>query len=125
MKKVKSVVMLIMMMLILFTVACPIYVQASDDFKPDDFDPSKHQIEQDDVSKIVDLANPIIGTIKVVGIIISVVMLGILGIKYMTGSVQEKAEYKKTMIPYLIGAILVVAITQLLGVIIEIVTNIK
>lgn len=43
----------------------------------------------------------IIGTI---GSIISVVVLVALGIKYMMGSTEEKAEYKKTLLPYVIGA---------------------
>ena len=29
-----------------------------------------------------------------------------LGIKYMMGSASEKAEYKKTMIPYVVGVVL-------------------
>ena len=45
--------------------------------------------------------------ITTVGIIVAVVVLLILGIKYMMGSASEKAEYKKTMIPYLVGAILI------------------
>ena len=52
------------------------------------------------------VANSIVGIIKVVGIILSVGCLMVLGIKYMMGSAEEKAEYKKTFIPYLIGAIL-------------------
>ena len=46
---------------------------------------------------------------QIIGIVVSVLVLVILGIKYMIGSAQEKAEYKKTMIPYVIGAILVFA----------------
>lgn len=52
------------------------------------------------------LGNNVIGVIKVVGIILSVGCLMVLGIKFMMGSAEEKAEYKKTFIPYLIGAIL-------------------
>ena len=33
----------------------------------------------------------------------------VLGIKYMMGSAEEKAEYKKTFIPYIIGAVLLFA----------------
>ena len=55
----------------------------------------------------VNVGNSVIGIIQVVGIIISVVCLMVLGIKYMMGSASEKAEYKKTMIPYLVGAILI------------------
>ena len=39
--------------------------------------------------------------------LISVIMVAVLGIKYMMGSAEEKAEYKKSFIPLLVGAILV------------------
>ncbi len=47
----------------------------------------------------------IFSAIYSVGVAISVIVLAILGIKYMLGSASEKAEYKKRMMPYLIGAI--------------------
>lgn len=53
---------------------------------------------------IKDLGNKVIGILQTLGIVLSVVILIILGIKYMMGSAEEKAEYKKTMIPYLVGA---------------------
>lgn len=55
----------------------------------------------------------ILGIVQIVGTIASIVTLIILGIKYMTGSVEEKAEYKKTLMPYLIGAIFVLAATNI------------
>lgn len=51
------------------------------------------------------LGGIITGALKIVGIITSVLILVILGIKYMTGTIQEKAEYKKSMIPYILGAV--------------------
>ncbi len=48
--------------------------------------------------------NKIITMLSAIGMVISVVALIILGIKYMMGSVEEKAAYKKTLLPYLIGA---------------------
>ena len=51
----------------------------------------------------------IVGTLQAIGIVISVAILVVLGIKYMMGSAEEKAEYKKTMIPYLVGAVLIFA----------------
>ncbi len=61
----------------------------------------------DDDSQIGNMGNTIIQWISTLGIIVAVVVLLILGIKYMVGSASEKAEYKKTMIPYLIGAVLI------------------
>lgn len=53
---------------------------------------------------ITDLGKKIIGVLQTVGIVLSVVILVVLGLKYMMGSAEEKADYKKTMIPYLVGA---------------------
>ncbi len=59
-----------------------------------------------DITKV---GNKIMGILQVVGVLIAVIILMVLGIKYMMGSAEEKAEYKKTMIPYIVGAILIFA----------------
>ena len=61
--------------------------------------------------------NKILGAIKVIGAFLSVIMLMVIGIKYMLGSVEEKAEYKKTAILYILGAILLFATPQLVDLI--------
>lgn len=118
--KIRRIITIIMLISMLTFMITPI-VKAT--INPDDYKPNNPSAG--DVTEIVNIANPIIGTLKVIGIVVAVITLAVLGIKYMTGSVSEKAEYKKTMIPYLIGAILVVAITQILGVIIEVVIKVK
>lgn len=57
--------------------------------------------------QVTNIGNQIIGIITTVGVVVAVVVLLILGIKYMMGSASEKAEYKKTMIPYIVGAALI------------------
>lgn len=57
------------------------------------------------MSEFDDIGSIIFGAIQGLGIGISVIVLLIIGIKYMMGSVEEKAEYKKSMIPYIIGVI--------------------
>ena len=49
----------------------------------------------------------ILGIIKNVGVVLSVVSLILLGIKYMLGSIEEKAAYKESFKPYIIGTFLV------------------
>ena len=41
----------------------------------------------------------------------------------MIASIEDKANYKETMIPYLIGAIMIFAIPQIVGIIYDIVTG--
>lgn len=49
----------------------------------------------------------VMGLVQGVGIGVAVIILVVLGIKYMVGSSEERAEYKKTFIPYIVGAVLV------------------
>jgi len=74
-------------------------------------------LKPDDVTQFDTIGKKIIGGLKAIGTIIAVAILIVLGIKYMMGSAEEKAEYKKTMIPYLIGAILIFAAPYIAGVI--------
>ncbi len=47
--------------------------------------------------------------LQALGVVLSVVILIVIGIKYMMGSAEEKSEYKKTLLPYIIGAALIFA----------------
>lgn len=69
------------------------------------------------------IGNTIFGIVKVVGIISSVAALMLLGIKYMLGSVEEKAEYKKTFVVYITGAVLVFGVSIFAETIYSIVEN--
>lgn len=66
----------------------------------------------------------ILGVVQVVGSLMSIICLIVLGIKYMLGSVEEKAQYKKTLWPYLLGAIMVFGISNILNIIYIVGTNI-
>lgn len=74
-------------------------------------------------TKIDNFGQGIIKVITTVGSICSVVVLIMLGIKYMMGSVEEKAEYKKTLLPYVIGASMVFAASSLVSIIYNIAIN--
>ena len=119
MKKIKIITISILLAIVLLIVISPI---VSATITPGDYAPT---LDSSGVGKIAGIANPIIGTIQTIGIVVAAITIIVLGIKYMAGSIDEKAEYKKTMIPYLIGAVLVVAITQIVGVIAKLVDNIN
>ena len=76
-------------------------------------------------TEIANVGKSIVGILQTVGIILSVIVLIILGIKYMMGSAEEKADYKKSMIPYLVGAILIFAASALAQVVYQFVTGIS
>ena len=50
-----------------------------------------------------DKVGTILGVVQVIGSLFAVISLIAMGIKYMLGSIEEKAQYKKTLLPYFIG----------------------
>lgn len=58
-------------------------------------------------------AGQIMGMIRNVSIVASVIIIMVLGVKFMLGSVEEKAEYKKSFMPLIVGIVLVVSATTI------------
>lgn len=73
----------------------------------------KPDVNNADNEAIKTKANVILGIISAIGTVCSVIVVSAIGIRYMFGSVEEKAEYKKTAIAYLIGAFLLFSATTL------------
>ena len=76
-------------------------------------------------SGILTLGSQIIGVVRTVGVLVAVVILLVLGIKYMMGSAEEKADYKKSMIPYLVGAVLIFAASAITGIVYDMATSLN
>lgn len=86
-----------------------------------DFDYQGYQpADQQGYDKAVDWAGSILGTLRNIGVIVAIIALMIIGVKYMVGSVEQKAQYKQTLVPLAIGIIMLVAGTVLISLIYEI-----
>lgn len=64
-----------------------------------------------------EMAGKIIALIRNVAVVAGVILLSVIGIKFMLGSAEEKAEYKKSLIPLVVGIIVVMAATQIISMI--------
>lgn len=100
MKKLSKILSIAVVALMLLTIASNFALA---------IDPASITGNTANTTKIQDLGKQIVGIIQVVGSIAAVAVLVVLGIKYMMGSTEEKAEYKKTLIPYIMGAVLIFA----------------
>lgn len=113
-----SIILFVIVILLLTLV--PYNVLATGVINPDDFEPDP--IEG---GEIIQKASILVDVIRIVGIVVTVITLLVLGIKYMTGSITEKAEYKKSMIPYLIGVVIFFGLSQILAAIIQMIETIE
>lgn len=105
MKKSIKIVSIALMILAMILVSTSVF---AGDFRPTDV-----TIDTSNTDKVKDIGASILGIIRVVGTIVAVGMIIVLGIKYMMGSAEERAEYKKTLFPYFIGAVLIFGASNL------------
>ena len=103
MKKVSKVISILLTSLMILSVATSVLA----------LDPKNIKGDRNNTDTVQNIGQQVLGIVQVVGSIAAVIVLVVLGIKYMMGSAEEKAEYKKTMIPYIIGAVFIFAATNL------------
>lgn len=68
-------------------------------------------------NKLGPIINTVIGFIQIVGTGLSVIMVTILGIKYMLAAPTEKAEAQKQIAPLLIGAVVLFASSNIIQIV--------
>ena len=116
----KKSIVTVLLMTIMIAFMAPV-VFGDPVLNPDDYIPSK----TGEGGQSTTIAKNIVGTIRIIGVVVSVVALMLIGIKYMIGSVEEKAEYKKALLPYVIGAVMLFAASALVQVLYDFGTNIN
>lgn len=122
MKRKKIIIILIILMICILNMT-NVYGTQSSKIDTGDYEPT--DLDSSDYEKAFDMASTIVSVITVGGIAISIVSLMYLGIKYMYGSVEERAEYKRTMIPMLIGIILLFSSSTIVSIIYSMVKQVK
>lgn len=109
----KSIVIIMLIIMISFVIPSYICNTQATVGNPDSFISNTGYSNQGAIG----VANIIVGVIRRIGELVAVIMLSVIGIKYIMGSVEEKAEYKQTMWPYIIGAILIIAGAEITNII--------
>ena len=60
-----------------------------------------------DTGELQTFSNSLYSVLLIVATAVTVLIGIVIGIKYVTGSVEEKAEYKKLLFPYVIGCVII------------------
>lgn len=78
-------------------------------------DPGILKASYTDSTEIQNMAGRIMGIIRNVAVVAGVIILMVIGVKFILGSAEEKAEYKKSLIPLVVGVVLVMAATTIVS----------
>lgn len=105
MKKSMKIVSILMMAIMMVMIATPVFASSTVDTIPIKEPTGEGQ------SKMLTLVGTILGFLRWAAIIGGVILITIIGIKYMMASLEEKADFKKSMVPLVVGIIVVMGAT--------------
>lgn len=103
----KIIAVILIAMMLISVIGTPVQASAQKQSTSTGFTPSQITGTAKDTTAIQQAGKNIVGVLQAVGIVLAVVMLSVIGIKYLMGSAEEKADYKKSLMPYVVGAALI------------------
>lgn len=107
MKKICSFILIFVIIISVTNIVC-----ASYRVDPDDFEPSY----KTNLSEVNSFAGKLLGIVRNIAAVSLVVIIGFIGLKTMFGSIEERADYKKAIMPLLIGTGIVLLSSTLVGI---------
>ena len=122
----KKIFYIFIIILILITFFSTTMVQASslsdiisgaDDFVESGKDGSSTTITGSDLN---DTSNFIYNTLLIIGVCVAVLIGTILGIQFITGSVEQKVKVKESLIPFVVGCVVIFSAFRIWKLVIEI-----
>lgn len=112
-----NVIVIALLIFITIISACTFNVYAEYNFSQK----IKTMDDQEDKSSATNSAQNVVGAAlqiaRIVAVGIALIMLAVLGIKYMSSAPGEKAEIKKYAVVYIVGAVVLFAASGILGII--------
>ena len=111
--KVAQKVLIIFLLLMAFIYTISPIVLAGEDINPDDYQ-LKEPLTYEEGEEVFKIGIAILRVLRALAAIIAVVAISIVGLQYMVGSVEEKAQYKEKMLPIVIGGTLIASLSTIL-----------
>lgn len=101
MRKKEKIIIVFFIAALIINIFSSVYASIN----PEEYNP-QNALSDNDTKVVFGKVSLILGAIRNISITASVIILMIIGFKYIIGSAEEKANYKSTMMPYIIGCIM-------------------
>ena len=102
----KKVSIILLAVFLLFSITQPVALAEKQDVKGIIENVNKSTDEVDE--SVTNVAGTIVNWIWGISIVVAVIVIMVIGLKYVIGSTQEKAKYKESLIPLVVGIVLIV-----------------
>ena len=123
-KSIKLIVTLLLALILVTTMMQPTFAAKAKATEGWDSVKIKPKDTTGTSESVGNLANAILSVVQVVAMGTAVIMLIVLGIKYISAAPSDKAEIKKHAVVYVVGAVVLFGATGIIGIIRKFAVNI-
>ncbi len=113
MNKTLKIVSIVLVIVMITMVTMPVFAGSAQDLIGRVADEGKGVDDTGSTDNLVVAAGNVMKVIRTIAVIGGVILIMFLGVKFMMGSAEEKAEYKKSFMPLIIGIIVVMSASQI------------
>lgn len=110
MNKTLKIVSILLVIVMIVMTAAPVF--AAGDLITD-LEETGKGVDTENTGNLITAAGNVMRVIRTIAVIGGVILIMFLGVKFMMGSAEEKAEYKKSFMPLIIGIIVVMSASQI------------
>lgn len=115
---IRKIITALMIIAMLASICMPVFAADDKDKAGDLMDPSKVSGTSTKAANSTStFLNNVLGIVQIVAVSVAVIMLIILGVKYISAAPGEKADIKQGAMIYVVGAILMFAAAAIVGII--------
>jgi len=118
--KKKITIILIIFLLIINALSFRTYALAETVSGVKDFKDAATGEKPIDTSSLKEVSDILFNTFQILGIIIAAVVIVVLGIQFMTGSIETKAKIKESLIPLIIGIVVLLGAYTIWKIVVDI-----
>ncbi|CDA30999.1 unknown [Clostridium sp. CAG:492] len=119
-KSIKLMLTTLLAVMLLFSFSQPMVFAADSGDIINNLTSNDENIIKNGAGKVTDIGSKIMTWMWIISIVVAVIVLMYTGLKFIVGSTQEKAEYKKSLMPLVVGVIILVFATTIVNVIFSI-----
>lgn len=121
MKKISYKILLCIVILsIFFNICTSISFAANNNFSLSKYKNSANSNNTSLTEPVRSIAGVMVGVIRIIGTGVALIVLTIIGIKYVIAAPGDRADLKKSSVQYVVGAIIVFGSSQFLGILVNV-----
>lgn len=121
----KKTIIIFLLAILVISCVSALYDVSNADWSDDVYNETNNEKETEASTKIKSVLDVLVIATRIIGVAVAIVMLITLAAKYMMAAPGDRADIKKSAIPFVVGAFILFSVSGILSIILKFSNNIN